>query len=315
MARVLMRRVVDGDDNDPTVNPSEYLVEDHLGRVIDISQSQTQGLQEAIDAAAHNGLDLDVYGGAVKPGGVDPSIVRCLAGLRFPPWQKGVIHWQSITVSIEGGAPVGLEIDSMMACDFQWLGGQMVCGNALIGVLFQPHTELPFDPAGPVITTSRVLLPSIVMARPDAVCARFCLSAGNVGEGNTFEFIEPNGGAYGVQVLGGAAAFRGNSCRVYGAHAQSAACVAVGVGPGGAERTRGNQWQIECDPAPGAVGVDVWGCHDIYQLSVLGDEGPGAVALALQETARDNIVIAACLEAVVPLHDLSGENNLVIHGH
>lgn len=315
MARVLMRRVLDGDDNDPTVNPSEYVVEDHLGRVVDTSQSLTQGLQEAIDTAAHSGADLDVYGGAVKPGGVDPSIVRCLAGLRFPPWQKGVIRWQSITVSIEGGAAVGLEIGSMMACEFRWLGGQMVCGNALIGVLFHPRSELPFDPAGPVITTSRVLLPSIVMVRPDAVCARFDLLHGNVGEGNLFEFIEPNGGAYGVQVLPRWGSFRGNSVRVMGAHAQGAACVAVGVEARFAGRMRGNQWQIECDPAPGAVGVDVWGCQDLYHISVLDDEGPGAVALALQETAEDNVVISACLRAALPLHDLSGGQNLVIHGN
>ncbi len=293
--------------NNPSTDPAVWIVLGPDGSVINAAGSTSQGLQEAIDYAYEHGYDLLVYGGGDTPGDVDASIISATQPIIFPPMNGGLIRFQSVTVNMGGSPAVGMQFDSMMGSDFEWRGGQLVCdSNVDIGVLFKPQSEVPIDPAGPVITTTRFLFPSIVMTKAGSICAKFDLSVANIGDGNVFEFIEPNGGAYGIQVVGNASnSFRGNTVRVFGAHANSVASVAVGINNTGAALIKGNFWDIECDPASTAIGVDIWGKHDLYRITVLPDEGPAAVGIKFETSAEKNKVLCAENEATTPVTDVS----------
>lgn len=315
LRQVVMYRTVDG-GNDPVMDPATWVVYGPDGNLVSTVGTTTMGLQEAIDYAATTGMDLLVLGGTLLPTSQDPSIISCTDTIFFPPMQKGVVTFQSVTINIGGTPDVGIQFDSTMAFDFQWRGGQLVCGaDTEIGMLFKPQNELIFDPAGPVITASRFQVPSTVMLHPDGICVRFDPDLANIGDGNVFEFVEPNGGAYGVQVLGDASnVFAGNTVRVYGAHAQTSFCVSVGINSTGAANIYGNHWEIECDPGSGGGGVDIWGQNDIFTITVEGDEGPGAVGIKLESTAAKNIIIATEINGTTPVQDSSssGDNMLLI---
>jgi hypothetical protein len=109
---------------------------------LDVSASQTAGLQEAINYAADYGWDLFVYGaGNYSPGGT----YQLSAPLIFPPLQGKTLRFTN--VNLEFGAQVtdaAFVFDSCMMVDLL-LTGQINAPSASYGVRINPQSLFPLD--------------------------------------------------------------------------------------------------------------------------------------------------------------------------
>lgn len=241
--------------------------------------------------------------------GQDVSIISCTSGIVCPPIQG--VHWQiHATINIAGPDTSGWTFDSCMLTQFEHYG-QLVCGNGQsIGYNFSPAKELPQDGiGGPVITSSRFMIPSVVMTNASAVCNQLSVDNGAITD-NIFDFIEPNGGADGVRVVFDASnIFTGNHIKVVGAHLQTSYGVAVGQNATGATLCYGNHWHITQHPAAGCVALDVWGSGDTFILACDDDQGTPLVGVKLESSATKNIIIAPKLDATTPVSNLSTTND------
>lgn len=88
------------------------------GSYLDISQSKTEGLQEAIDHAASSGLGLEVVGGLDGSKGWADNAIDCKATVRIPPIQHAYWDFNGCALVFnEIGAEPGLFIDSVLHCN------------------------------------------------------------------------------------------------------------------------------------------------------------------------------------------------------
>jgi hypothetical protein len=106
------------------------------GSLLDISGSQTQGLQEAFDYSAAEGWDVFVL----------PGVYTLNSHLDVEEVQGRAFRLEDVTLNF--GSPVtdyGIRFDSTMITDWYWQGGALNAPFATQGVLFEPRTPHPLD--------------------------------------------------------------------------------------------------------------------------------------------------------------------------
>lgn len=106
------------------------------GMLLDISNSQTQGLQEAFDYAAAEGWDVFVL----------PGTYTLNSHLDVEELQGRAFRLEDVTLNFSSSVTdYGIRFDSTMIGDWYWLGGALNAPAATQGVLFEPRTPHPLD--------------------------------------------------------------------------------------------------------------------------------------------------------------------------
>jgi hypothetical protein len=271
-----------------------------------------------ITVATTNANATSSAGGATcrwQDSGQDVAIISCSTGVVVPPIQG--VNWEiHATINFGGaGGTAAIAFDSIMASEIK-ITDQIVCSSGYpIGVEFKPTKELPQDPNGPVVTSCRVYLPSIVMLAAAGVCVSLDCTNGDIADA-VFDIIEPNGGAYGVRsVFAATHGVRSNKIRINGAHDQTSVMVSAGLNATGAANSYGNHWEIQGHPAAGAVGIDIWGVSDTFLVDTDNARAITLVGVKLESSATKNIVIGNVAGTTV-VQDVATvkDNHLVING-
>jgi hypothetical protein len=116
------------------------------GSQLDISNSATQGLQEALDYSALHGWDIFVLAGTYA---LD-------AHLDIEELQLRSFRFEDVTLNFsQNVTDFGIRFDSTMQVDWYWNGGALNAPAAQHGVLFAPRTPHPKD--GPIYNTVGVV--------------------------------------------------------------------------------------------------------------------------------------------------------------
>lgn len=106
------------------------------GTQLDISASQTQGLQEAFNYSAAEGWDVFVL----------PGTYTLHAHLDVEELQGRAFRLEDVTLNFDASVTdYGIRFDSTMITDWYWLGGALNAPAATQGVLFEPRTPHPLD--------------------------------------------------------------------------------------------------------------------------------------------------------------------------
>lgn len=106
------------------------------GTLLDISTSQTQGLQEAFNYSAAEGWDVFVL----------PGTYTLHAHLDVEELQGRAFRLEDVTLNFDASVTdYGIRFDSTMITDWYWLGGALNAPGATQGVLFEPRTPHPLD--------------------------------------------------------------------------------------------------------------------------------------------------------------------------
>lgn len=147
-------------------------VRDLSGALLDISQSQSQGLQEAINYAHNNNRCLLVIGGGQTTDGSDPNSIISDMPIYIPAGSKGCYTFKGVTLWFRGATgnnTLGIVFDSMDMMDFDF-GGQIVYPGIASAVTFMART--PFREgldSFTVVTSSRVRIQTIAIVDPTGV--------------------------------------------------------------------------------------------------------------------------------------------------
>lgn len=294
------------DSRNDTVPWGTWRVDDKDGNQIDTTGSTSQGLQEAIDYATWHGYNLKVYGGGIAhKNGQDVAIIMCTERLCIPSLQG--CDWSiHATLNFCGETPnavAAVDFNSLMNTTIRWTG-QIVCAAGWGPVLFRPDAHLPQDPNGPIITASRIWLPSVI--KVDGVCIDLDARAGGI-SGNFFNFLEPNGGSIGVRVRAGADhLFDHNEMKIRECHGQVTAIQAGDLENGA--QVIGNTWDVACMPK--AIGAEIFGRNEHWIISVDDREGAPVRVATLNPGAAYNIinVLRRDVSSTQPINDCSGNN-------
>lgn len=106
------------------------------GTSLNISGSQTQGLQEALNYSAAEGWDVFVL----------PGTYTLNAHLDVEELQGRAFRLEDVTLNFSPSVTdFGIRFDSTMITDWYWKGGALNAPGASSGVLFQPRTPHPLD--------------------------------------------------------------------------------------------------------------------------------------------------------------------------
>ncbi|MCH2129913.1 MAG: hypothetical protein MK179_12255 [Pirellulaceae bacterium] len=116
------------------VNPSGVTLPD--GSALDISDTQTDGLQEAFDHSAAQGWDVFVL----------PGTYTLDAHLDIEEIQLRTFRIKDATFNFTSSVTdFGIRFDSTMLTDLYWSGGGINAPHATHGVVFKPRTPHPLD--------------------------------------------------------------------------------------------------------------------------------------------------------------------------
>ncbi len=116
------------------VQPSGVQLPD--GSMLDISGSQTQGLQEAFAYSANEGFDVFVL----------PGAYTLNAHIDIEELQDRTFRFEDATLNFTNSVTdYGIRFDSTMITDVYWRGEALNAPNATNGILFQPRTPHPLD--------------------------------------------------------------------------------------------------------------------------------------------------------------------------
>lgn len=242
--------------------------------------------------------------------GQDVAIINCSTGLVFPPLQG--VHWAiHATLNFGGGATTpALDFNSVMDSEIS-LYQQIVCSASYThGVRFNPTNELPQDPNGPVVTSNKLFFHSIVMIGSGACVELNCANGPIIG--NDFTFIEPNGGARGIDVTGLSASsqFRDNNIVCIGAHAQSTTGMRLGTTTSNAANIYGNTIRFVVYPDASSTGMEIYGSDNLIIFGIDSTEGVATLGCDLKSSSARNKVIPLMLNSTSTITD-NGTNNWV----
>jgi len=281
------------------------------GTVLTTTGSTTQGLQEAINYACEHGFDLKVSGGQVcHKNGQNPAIIMCTSRLVIPPLELANIE-VGATLNFCGPSPQAEAVifDSIMASRIIFSGQIVVSAGWGCGVKFKPRTELPCDQNGPIITASKINLPSVIMTGGTGVCIDFDAQLGGI-SGNIFEILEPNNGAIGIRVTASATTlFDGNHLVIREIHACTTGIVAGNLAHGA--RVLGNTWT--CSICPKSIGAEIFGQNERWSISVDDREGTPACGFTLNPGACHQIIDVLRHDVPLMCNDASGNATNVVN--
>jgi hypothetical protein len=295
--------------------PQSYTwsVFDGTGAAVSTSGTTSQGLQEAINTAASQGLPLYVEGGGqTTVGGVQTewSRITSTTTINIPAGTHAYYSFRGVGLVLNTGANDGLVFDSQDMLRFNF-DGQIVYTGTGNCVRFLPTNANQESFTG--MTSSTVEIGSTVCAVSAAnlavdntkgVCFR--ISSGT----HTFinsRFIvgEANGGLVGFQIDNPSSAVNYNLFIMPAIHGFGTTGMVIGTSAGGTA-IYGNIF----DAIGGAGATNFlsdWGMQNIYRLSVeAGNNG-----IVLNSSAAQNIYEIARNNAATPISDSSTAKNSV----
>lgn len=238
------------------------------------------GFQQFVNLCASAGLDGEATGGPNTPGN-NGTIAFLTSPVDVPPMEQGRISMGGVSLAVAHSGPYGIRFNSAMAFEFDWSGGQLVmnqnAGVTQTGVVVSPRNALPCDPNGPCFSTVRLRLPSLVgLAQTGAhsqTCLAFDQSVAPITQCE-FDFMEINGGNYGLTVSGGQGhGFISNDMSVIGLHGQSHVGLYLGQ-DSFSPSLYGNNIRATINANVECYGFAYWGAGDIVDVNILfGDDG------------------------------------------
>ena len=280
----------------------KYVLPD--GEVVEVKESKTSGLQEAIDRAVADNYDLYVAGGDYKH-----RVYHCTRSVVFPPLQGKVIKFGAATLNFDGfddPTQPGLVFDSCMNVTFE-CNAQIVYHLNGTALKFQPRKLLPVDDfVGPTMVASRFHFAAIAHVNTPVA---FVGKQGNIPRDDTnaccvvidpvksitrceFHFIELLGGNFGLRIETPAegSTFSFNHLRGMFVHEQFNTSISEGTIDESSrnETIVGNQWNVHCAPSPDARAVDVHGNRGVWTIITIAERGPLRAGLTTHKTTQQN---------------------------
>jgi len=234
----------------------------------------TQGLQEAINLAYTNDVDLTVIGGGTS------AVIQCNAGITWPPIRHRTIRIQSCTLNIVPESDVnsltnGMTFDSCIMADW-FMSGQIVYWGKGRAVLFAPTTPaMPENEISCAVSTFK--FGAIACMTKDG----FGVFFDGPMDRNNFHFMEINGkndssgdrSYHGIEI---SKAFVGNRLEFRNIHGFKGIGLRVGVAPTSA--IYGNTFVGTIAPGPSgssSVGVQIFGNSNFFNLAIINNEMGG----------------------------------------
>ncbi|MCA9426152.1 MAG: hypothetical protein KC994_13815 [Candidatus Omnitrophica bacterium] len=274
------------------------------GEISSPTQSRTHGLQEAIDRAVEEHLDLYVMGGDYKN-----CVYPCSSSVVFPPMQGKSIRFGAATLDFNGfenRKDPGLVFDSCMNVFFD-CDAQIVYHLDGAAVRFNPKNLLPVDDfVGPTMVASTFHFAAIAhvntpvsfvgsnggLPTDDVSVCCVEISPNHSITRCEFKFIELLGGNVGIRVDTPAenSGFAFNRLTGHFVHEQMKCSVMEGTIGGSplSSSLRGNRWDVHCAPSPGASGMIIRGNHSSWSADVIAEKGPLEFGIEMDSTALEN---------------------------
>lgn len=309
--------------------PSTWVLLDNTGNQIDISTSTTDGLQEAIDYATDNGLNIRVIGGGTSRT-ADYGIINCTAGVVFPALRDMRVSLEGVHVAFSAGVTgTGISFDSCMQLDFQLVGEVTYQGTGA-AIKIAPTAAIPVD-TQTVCTGSRFYVGGVATTGgTPAALLDLDVSGGSI-IGNTFEVGElvgsgavgsPALAAIGLRITGQTAstAFYANIVDVANIHDCTDTCVQEGV-------SATNQNQIACNlyrfaqlepKGTNAQGWNGFGTNSQIQIGNVASAAGGTMdyGVYVQSGSTKNIFTVGLIvgAGTASINDLGTLNNFIYNG-
>ena len=277
------------------------------GTTLDVTGTQTTGLQEAFDYAAANDLDVVVFGRGIR--NVAPftglSLYSLGTTLAIPDFTGRTIRIYAVTFdypsSIIGGTT--MSIGDMTNTDFEYTG-QLVATNSNIGLHIQP------DDTG--ITNSTIRVQTTVGSPAPTDSLIVLDSSLQTIEQSEFYFHEVNTAYFAVKVTNPSATtyFRDNYLRTPRIHGYRHIGLQLGESIPYAGRIRNNLVDVRTssDGFPGEAAVQVWG--DVNTINLVAPDGNQPFGVKFEPGSNNNILYHGTIQATTPIIDW-GINNLV----
>lgn len=276
------------------VVPAVWEIFDPDGAPFDPGSTASQGLQEAINLAHAEDVNLHVIGGGTG------AVIGATATITFPPIRHRSIRIESTTIDVTpaAGAPSML-FDSCIMADF-FMSGQLVHHSNGPAVLYAPTN--PAIPENEVSCTASVF----------SFQAIACMVNNGFGvrlmgpiDRTRFLFQEINGNNdhliaqsyHGIEIVGSCV---GSDFWFQNIHGFKSSSLRAGTASGA--QVYGNRFTGTICPKPGpgatTVGAEVWGDCNQFNLSIMNNEGVPAIGVQLQPGSGKNYFI-------VPRNDAS----------
>lgn len=265
---------------------------------IDISASNTDGLQEAIDYACTEGYDLHVHGGGIKPGSpaTDIAVINCTVGIVFPPMQNKVIRIGACTVNFTGAVTgTGVFFDSCMMIDLDWCGQIVYTGNGR-AVEFKPTSGVPYDAVVACVDSKFKFNHIALTGGTNPICLYFDTTNGPV-QGCLFEGFEFNGidvaGSRGIVLEIATNGIISNTFRVNRIHLCKSVALSIGTSTTGQANIHSNIFECMIYGATGGTtaGIDVFGQYNMFIGAILNNEGALTYGVHWESGASNNSFI------------------------
>lgn len=269
--------------------------------LLDVSNSKTSGLQEAINYAAQHDLALKVVGSmSDNPPNIAENLIRCSTTVIIPPLANAFWRFEGVVIDIRPGLDGdGLLFDSVVHsrltfnCSIHYHGS----GAAMhIG----PRNNYPHGEQ-PTFTGNEIRVARLRVRKGDNP-AGLKLSGTNSIHRNRFDLIEIEGDvldgipqmSQGIHVAGN---FPSNWFTVQ-------ALLAPGICGIEVEGATANRFEAHIEPC-GAVarGVRTSGSHGHYVLDIADGAAPYGVGIELTEGAADNSFIVQRNHGLMPVVD------------
>lgn len=279
---------------------------------LDISRTQTEGLQEAIHYAAANGLGLEVIGGTYGNNGLERNAITCKTTVDMPMMENAHWRFDGVILRFPGIKGDGLRFDTLLHCDLN-LG--CVIEYRGDGAAVHIHPRAPYGaPGGPVMFIDNRLWITRIRVFGGNMPDGLKLSGPNI-QRNRIEMLEIEGEARGDNPLLGAMRYGINLTDVGGGGKISnwftvqallrAGLRGIHISPNAGS---GNRFAAHIEPY-GATGggIDTAGTHDRFDVDISSGQGPFSVGIELQQGADHNIFVVQRNDGRPPLDDSSGK--------
>ncbi|MGE0094538.1 MAG: hypothetical protein AB7M05_16005 [Alphaproteobacteria bacterium] len=280
---------------------SEWQVLTPSTGLLDISNSKTSGLQEAINYAAQHNLALRVVGGTSdNPPNIAQNMIQCSATLLIPPLANAFWKFEGVVIDIRPGSTGdGIRFDSVIHsrivfdCSIHYHGNEAAMHVA-------PHNNYPRGEQ-PAFTGAEIRVARLRVRRGENPAGIKLSGTVSIAR-NRFDVIEIEG-----DILDGFPVMS-RGIHVAGNHPSNWFTVQALLAPGicgiEVEGAMANRFEAHIEPCgASARGVRTSGGHGHYVLDIAEGAAPYGVGIELTESAADNSFIVQRNRGLMPLVD------------
>jgi hypothetical protein len=278
------------------------------GTLLPTTGSSTSGLQEAINYAAANNLDLVVFGRGVR--NVNPNTsyghYTLNSTLSVPNLLESTWKIYSVTFLYPATGGTVFELAGLVGADFE-LTGEVVGPNADVVVKIKPETMEISD------SIIRIQHP---VATPNVDVNVLLDSSLQTIRNSEFYFHEVNQGQFGIRIDNPTSHtfFRENFLRTLHAHETNIVAVQLGQNESNASNIRSNHLELRTAAAtyPSLIAVQVWGDYNFIDLIAVGTNQTFGVKF--EPGSNNNTLYYGTISATTPIVDHGTQNTYIPHG-